>query len=354
MDAWKIKEGMRLDHYKALADYREVAKANGEWEKLTDEQKRFVDKCILEKERDGLALPEDQREAVGKLKQEIADLERKASQNINEDKTKTECAVAELDGLKEDFISKLEKVEGKEGYVYISLKYPEIFPALKNVKSGEVRKRLDKAKGSQCRIENAPILEELVTKRQKYAEMLGYKSYSKYVLEERMAKEPKNVQNFEESLTKKILAKGKSEFEALRSIKREEEKDPNADFYSYDRFYYENLQKQRFFSVDEEEIKKYFPMTQVVTETLKIYQELFSLKFTKIEAQVWHEEVEAYQVNDATTDELIGHFYMDLFPRDNKFGHAAAFPLIMRCDLGKGVLPSAAAMVCNFDKPTAD
>ena len=91
------------------------------------------------KERDGLGLPPDQREAVAKMKQEIADLERKASQHINEDKTKVECAIAELDGLKEDFISKLEKVEGKEGYVYISLKYPEIFPALKLVKSSDVR-----------------------------------------------------------------------------------------------------------------------------------------------------------------------------------------------------------------------
>ena len=99
------------------------------------------------------------------MKKEIADLERKASQNINEDKTKVECAIADLDGLKEDFIKKLEKVEGKEGHVYISLKYPEIFPALKMVKNADIRAKLSKAKESQCRVDNAPLLEELVTKR---------------------------------------------------------------------------------------------------------------------------------------------------------------------------------------------
>ena len=165
MDAWSIKQGMRLDVYQALSAYREVAKANGEWDKLTPEQHRYVNKCILDKERNGLGLPEEQREAVAAVKKEIADLERKASQNINEDKTKVECAITDLDGLKEEFIKKLEKVEGKEGHVYISLKYPEIFPALKMVKNADIRAKLSKAKESQCRVDNAPLLEELVTKR---------------------------------------------------------------------------------------------------------------------------------------------------------------------------------------------
>ncbi len=73
--------------------------------------------------------------------------------------------------------------------------------------------------------------------------MLGYKSYSQFILEIRMAKEPMSVQNFEESLTKKIIDKGKSEFEALLKIKREDVKDPDCKFYSYDRQYYQNMQK---------------------------------------------------------------------------------------------------------------
>jgi Zn-dependent oligopeptidase len=99
LDEWGIKVSMRLDVYKALAEYRELAKSNGEWEKLTKEQQRFVDKLILGRERDGLGLDDEKRAKVALLKQQLADLERKSSQNIGEDTTKVEFTIAELDGL---------------------------------------------------------------------------------------------------------------------------------------------------------------------------------------------------------------------------------------------------------------
>lgn len=78
-------------------------------------------------------------------------------------------------------------------------------------------------------------------------------------------------------------------------------------------------------------------MTHVIAETMNIYQELFSLKFQKLEGvQVWHEEVEVYEVKDAEKGTLLGQFYIDLFPRDDKFSHAAMFDLIKRCDFGDG------------------
>lgn len=170
-----------------------------------------------------------------------------------------------------------------------------------------------------------------------------------------MAKTGQNVQDFEENLTKVILAKGREEFEALQKLKRDETGDQNAKLNGWDRMYWENIQKQKFFQVDEDEIKQYFPMKNVVTETLNIYQELLGLNFTKVEGnQVWHEDVETYEVKDSLSNELLGHFYLDLFPRDGKFNHAAVFPMVKRACFGEGVVPSAAAMVCNFDKPTAD
>lgn len=167
LDAWSIKQDMRHDLYVAYEGYRTFAKENGEWEKLTAEQQRFVDKLILGKTRNGLGLDEATREKVAKVKQEITDLERKASQHINEDKTKVKCAVADLEGLSKDQIEKLEKVEGsEETHRYISMKYPEVLPALRLVKNGEVRKALDKARGEMCIKENSAILQDLVVLRQ--------------------------------------------------------------------------------------------------------------------------------------------------------------------------------------------
>ena len=332
LDEWGIKQSMRLDLHKALVEYREVAKANGEWEKLTKEQQRYVDKEILDGTRNGLGLDDEKRAKVALLKQQLADLERKSSQNIGEDTTKVEFLLKDLDGLPQDAIDRLEKVEGKEEtHRYISMKYPEIFPALRLVKSEEVRQKLDLARGQQCLWPNQSYLEELAEKRHEFALCLGYSSYSEFILEIRMAQKAINVQNFEEKLTKTILAKGRKEFEALQNLKREETGNPDAQLKGWDRFYYENIQKTKLYKVDEQEIKKYFPTPKVISETLAIYQELLAVEFTKLtEFQKWHEDVEAYEVKDTETKKLLGHFYLDLFPRDGKFGHAAVFPMIKR------------------------
>lgn len=88
---------------------------------------------------------------------------------------------------------------------------------------------------------------------------------------------------------------------------------------------------------------------------MDIYQELLGLKFTKIpNALVWHEEVSCYEVQDAKSGESVGQFYLDLYPRDHKYGHAAEFTLLKRAKIEGKVIPAVAAMLCNFDKPSAE
>lgn len=142
---------MREDFYKAMVAYRDLAKSNDEWDRLDAESKRFVDKVIRGMERSGLNQPPDVRERIIALQNEISNLEREASQNINEDQTKVECEIAKLDGLPEDLLNTLEPVEGKEEtHKYVSMKYPEVFPALRLVKDAETRKRIALAKESMC------------------------------------------------------------------------------------------------------------------------------------------------------------------------------------------------------------
>ena len=102
LDAWCIQTDMRVDLYQAVKQYRLNSQSDGHWNQLSDEQKRYVDKDILNRERDGLGLPEDKRQIVAQLMKEITDLERKGKQNINEDKSKIEVAIADLDGLSQD------------------------------------------------------------------------------------------------------------------------------------------------------------------------------------------------------------------------------------------------------------
>ena len=138
-------------------------------------------------------------------------------------------------------------------------------------------------------------------------------------------------------------------------MKRDETSNQEAKLEAWDRSFYTNILKEKFYSIDEEKIKEYFPTLHVVDVTMEIYQELLSLKFTPVPGvKLWHEDASCYQVQDAKSEETLGHFYLDLHPRDNKFGHAAVFPMLKRAKIDGKVIPAAAAMLCNFDTPSAE
>ena len=354
-DDYSIELWMRYDLYEAMKSYKDTAVANKEWDSLDAESQRYVDRILRDFNRNGMGFPQEKREQIKALLTKISDLERDCSNNINNDKTKVEFEEKDLEGLPAPILSKLEKVEGKEGSRYVSMKYPEVLPALKLCKNEETRRKLSLAYNSRCVKENIPLLEDLVAKRHEVAQLLGYKSYSEYILEIRMAKSPINVQNFEQSLLDKLKKAGGEEFNRLQQLKRDETGNPDAVLQGWDRSFYTNILKEKFYSIDEEKIKEYFPTNHVVEECMKIYQELLSLKFTPVPGvKLWHEDASCYQVQDASSGETIGHFCLDLYPRDNKFGHAAVFPQLKRAKVDGKVIPAAASMLCNFDTPTKE
>ena len=138
LDAYDIKEGMNDELYKALKDYEIEAKKNKEWDSLTKEDRRFVEKSIQDFKVNGIDLPADKRKKLQEIKHELGELERTADRNINEDKTKVEVEEKLLKGLSPSTISKLEK--GKDGFRFVSMKKPEIIPALKLVEDEATRK----------------------------------------------------------------------------------------------------------------------------------------------------------------------------------------------------------------------
>ena len=114
-------------------------------------------------------------------------------------------------------------------------------------------------------------------------------------------------------------------------------------------------QKERY-SVDSDLLKEYFPIEKVTSGLLEIYQKIFNLKFVEIkEAPVWHPEVKLYSVFDTTTNAFMGQFYIDLHPREGKYGHACVFTLQPGCQLEDGSRqPAVCLLVCNFTAPTPD
>lgn len=185
--------------------------------------------------------------------------------------------------------------------------------------------------------------------------LLGYSSYSEMVLEGKMAKNPATVQKFEDSLINRLSAQSKVERQKLTDFKRKMTGDPKAEMQQWDMSYYGNIYKQQQFHIDEDKIKEYFPAENVKLATMGIYQELLGLDFKQLpQAQTWHPEVTCFEVKDKASKNLLGHFYLDLYPRDDKFSHAAAFTLLKRSNIDNHLTLAAAAMVTNFNPPEGD
>mmetsp|Transcript_34523 Transcript_34523/g.67573 ORF Transcript_34523/g.67573 Transcript_34523/m.67573 type:complete len:675 (+) Transcript_34523:73-2097(+) len=361
---FQVECSMRIDVYEAVLSYEQQRKDRGE--ELGGEAKRLVERMLRDFRRDGLALPEAKRDRVKELKKLLSEKEVLFQKNMNEDKTRHAFTVDELEGMSDDYIGGLEDAE--DGKKWVSLKYPDILPLMQKAKKEETRRVMDALKGSQCEAINTPLLEDAIKIRYELASELGYENHAAYVLEERMAKKTTEATTMLEELTARLAPFADRELGRLKELKAAEKKEMGLEsdgkINSWDFQYYHTLLKEREYSVDEDKVKEFFPLDVVKKGLLEAYQTILSLKFTQTTAhEPWHEDVEMWEVNDAPSGAFLGFFYLDLHPRDGKYGHAAVFGLQPACD----VVPTAkdtkfgevermcsvAAMVANFSKPTA-
>ncbi|XP_022105541.1 thimet oligopeptidase-like isoform X1 [Acanthaster planci] len=349
-----VEMSMRQDVFDNLVAFQEKTDVS----KLKPEARRYLEKLIKLGRRNGLHLPKDVQDKVKALKKRASDISIDFNKNLNDENTILEFTEEELVGLPEDFIKRLDKTA--EGKCKVSLKYPDYFPAMRKARNPETRRKLEFAFNSRCKEENTKIMEELVEIRQKLADLLGYPTHAAYILELRMAKTPETVSKFLKDLVGKLRVLQTAELETFLSYKKEECEKYGFPFNNtidlWDMRYYMNMAEERQYSIDHNKLKEYFPLEVVTKGLLEIYQELLGLKFEEIpKADVWNDDVTMFSVTDKESGAFMGFFYLDLFPREGKFGHAACFGLQPGCAAPDGSRQVAiAAMVANFTKPTPD
>ncbi|KAF8674541.1 Peptidase family M3 [Rhizoctonia solani] len=333
-----IESSMRVDVYTALLNARKKG------EKLTKEEQRLVDKMILDGKRAGLALPEDKRAELMKLKKELS-------------VGTVAFTREELNGVPEDVINGYTPVEGTDKLA-VTFKTPDIFPLFKYAQNPTTRERAHVAYENRLEI-NIPLLSRAIELRRQCAAILGYKNWADYVEEEKMIKTSKAVIDFLADLEEKLRPVGTKDRDTLLKLKEKEHAKLglpyDGEFYIWDYRYYDRLFVEESLSLDDALVKEYFPVDVVVPTILEIYQDLLGVEFQEIKGNLWHPEVQQFAVwnaNSKSKEDFLGWAYLDLFPRESKYSHAAVWPLQPGFDSLNGRNYPTAAMVANLAKPT--
>ncbi|WP_156307684.1 M3 family metallopeptidase [Sphingobacterium endophyticum] len=327
---------------------------------LTPEQDMLLTKNYKDFVRNGALLTEDKKKQLREIDQEMSVLKLNFAEHVLAETNAYKLHVVKkenLDGLPENVVEaahELAKEEGKEGWIF-TLDYPSYIPFMTYASNRELRKELAIAAGKKAFQKNENNNEEIILKiaklRYDRAKLLGYDSHAHFKLEERMAQNPLSVKTFLNDL----LAKGKPaadrEFEELSAYAKK--LDGIEKLEKWDGSYYSEKLKQERFNLDDEKLRPYFKLENVLNGVFDIAHKLYGLTFKEVQnIDKYHPEVQTYVVSDEE-GQLISIFYADFFPRKGKRNGAwmTSYKSQYFKD-GHNERPHV-SIVCNFTRPTA-
>jgi thimet oligopeptidase len=347
-ERWLTDFGLNENLYRAVATYAESAEASS----LTGVEKRLLDDILKDFRRQGLGLPPEKKEKVRALKNRISELGLEFNNNIAQYTDTLVVTEADMEGLPEAY--KKAHYAG-DGRYKIDISYPSRRPFMRLSKSEAARKALSEKFLNRAADKNLQVIPQMVAARQELAHLLGYRSYAEYILEDRMPKNPETVWQFEADLQQAIREKADRELQELLALKSKLTGTEANEINYWELHYLENLLAEEKYQLNDEEISEYFELNQVRDGLFTIAQRVFGLHFETVDSpRVWHPEVTLYAVYDSASDTLMGYFYLDLFPRENKYSHAAHFGIAKGKLTPHGYQKPIAALVCNFPRPTPE
>ncbi len=329
-------------------------------QKLSGEEITIIEKLYKSFVRSGALLADSEKETMRSLDEKLAKLTLSFSQNVlkaTNDYLLEVTDIKELEGLPESSIeaaAELAEKKGKAGSWCFSLDAPVIVPVLTYAKNRELRKKIFMGTSSKAyndKYDNQENLKEILTLRTQRAKLLGFNTHADYVLEERMAMSPKKVQDFLEELFVKAKPHAEKEFKKLKALAKEV--DGLEDFQRYDLAYYSEILKKRELSMDDEMLRPFFKLENVVDGIFKVANRLYGLNFKEVfNVPKYHEDVRTFEVYDEEKKSFVGLFYTDFFPRETKRG-GAWMSGIKEQGMYQGKVERPHIMiVCNFTKPT--
>jgi thimet oligopeptidase len=344
---WMVDLGKNEALYQALETVNNATKF------LMPEQDRLLKHMLRDYRRSGMALTAEQRDELAALERELNDTAQAFDAAIADDTTIVSVTRDELDGMSETWINARTKTDG---LYLLGMDYPTIVPILDNSPNAALRQKIWMARKRRAGKANVQTLEKLLRLRARQASLLGYDHPADFENEVRMSGDAATVQAFYETLRPMLRAKAEQDHALLTQAKRDDTGDTEATLNPWDFSYYLEKVKQRDFNVDGNVVREYFPMSKVRDGLFEIVNRLYGVTMVPkdgvVGKDIWHEDVEWFDVVDGD-GEMLGEFFMDLYPREGKYGHAAQWGLVPRVKLADGSIQKpVAALVCNFPAPT--
>jgi peptidyl-dipeptidase Dcp len=327
---------------------------------LSPEQTMLLEKQYKGFARNGANLSEEKKDTLRKIDAELSKRTLQFGENVLAETNAFELHILdekELTGLPEsakEAAQEIAKEKGKEGFIF-TLDFPSYIPFVTYVENRELRKKMSIAAGKKGfqnnEFNNENIVLNIVKLRNERANLLGYKSHAHFVLEERMAETPEKVIEFSNELLQKAKPAAEREFKHLENYAKK--LDGIEQLEKWDGAYYAEKLKKELFELDQEQLKPYFQLENVIEGVFTIANKLFDLKFEEVfDIDKYHQDVKTYKVSDSNSN-FIAVFYADFHPRKGK-RNGAWMTSYKSQFIQNGVNERPhVSIVCNFTKPTA-
>ncbi|UPR52239.1 oligopeptidase A [Vibrio cyclitrophicus] len=358
--------GTWVGQHKGLFEAYKAIKASEAFSALNRAQQKTITDALRDFELSGIGLPADEQHRYGEISKRQSELGSQFSNNVLDATmgwSKQITDVAELAGMPESALAAAQAAaesKEQEGYL-LTLDIPSYLPVMTYCDNQALRKELYEAYVTRAsdrgpnagKWDNTEIITEQLKLRHEIARMLGFSTYSEKSLSTKMAETPDQVLGFLNDLAVKAKPQGEREVEELRQFAEKEF--GVSELNLWDIAYYSEKQKQNLFEISDEELRPYFPESNVVSGLFEVLNRVFGMSVTEREGvDTWHESVRFFDIFDAT-GALRGSFYLDLYAREHKRGGAWMDDCRGRRITQSGELQTPVAyLTCNFNKPVGD
>ena len=345
------QDTLQFEKYKALA-------AAPEFAQLSATRKRLVELRIKDFRLSGAELPAQLKPRYAAMQDELASLSAKFSENLLDATNGFSFFIdeARISGMPPDVLAAAREAAQKEarsGWKF-TLHMPSYLPVMQYADDRALRETLYRANATRAaefgkpEWDNTPLIARVLRLRREEAQLLGYASFAEVSLVPKMAQSPKQVLDFLRDLAQRARPFAERDLAELRSFAASAL--GIAQLESWDMAYASEKLRARRYAFSDQEVKQYFPETQVLPGMFQLVQDLYRIRISPASAESWHEDVRFFDVQNSA-GERIGQFYVDLYARDTKRGGAWMDGAISRRRVGGGIQHPVAYLNCNFARP---